>query len=145
MKLDDSWKGVEFFTDDDVPGLVRFRPNLQNFIETGSYLQRMDIIWTYESTDDSLMPDQSTMDLMSAVEDALVAAFEVDNQTILTFVFTSDNERWWAFYTTNIDITGPRLNEALAAFDPLPINISVEDDPEWNEYFGVLEDFGGDE
>jgi hypothetical protein len=145
MKLDDSWKGVEFFTGDDVPGLVRFRPNLQNFMETGRYLKRMDIIWTYESVDESQLPDSATMDLMADVEDALVEAFEGDNQTVLAFVFTCDNERWWAFYTTDIDIAGIRLNEALAAFDPLPVDISVEDDPEWNEYFGVIEDFSGEE
>jgi len=140
-----SGKGFSFLPGDEVPGLVRFRPNLQNFIETDQYLRRMDIVWTYESTDDSQFPDNATMDLMTNVEDALVDVFERDNQTILAFVFTCDNERWWAFYTTDTDIAGTRLNEALAAFDPLPIAISVEDDSEWDEYFGVIEDFGGEE
>ncbi|MGN8069190.1 DUF695 domain-containing protein [Mucilaginibacter sp. SG564] len=144
MKLDDSWVGIDFVTDDEIPGLVRYRPNLQDFIESGLYPRRMDIIWTYESFDDSLLPTQKDMDLMASVEDALVDAFEGDNQTILAFVFTCDNERWWAFYTTDINMAGQRLNEALAIFDPLPIDISVDDDPNWDEYFGVIEDFGGE-
>ncbi|PWK78155.1 uncharacterized protein DUF695 [Mucilaginibacter oryzae] len=145
MLLDDTWVAIEAVSDDNIPLLVRYRPNLTNFFESGIYLQRMDITWNYEATDSSLLPPAEEMVLMEQVEDALVDMLEADHQSILAFVFTGENERWWAWYTTNIDIAGERLNDALADFDELPINITVTDDPEWDEYFGVIEDFGDDD
>src|ERR1700754_2161724 len=104
MQLDDSWIGDDFFTDENVPGIIRFRPNLQNFMEAGIHDRRLDIIWTYETNNDSLLPEPAELDLMTSVEDALVNIFEQDNQTILAFVLTGENERWWAWYTTDIDM-----------------------------------------
>jgi hypothetical protein len=144
MHLNDSWAAGEFFTD-DLPVLIRYRPHLQNFIETGLYRYRMDIIWEYAPKDETLLPDGIALDLMEQVEDALVAIMEEDNQTLLAFAITGDNERWWAWYTTDVDIAGERLNIALAKFDPLPITIVSNDDPDWEEYTGVLEDFSEEE
>ncbi|WEA01011.1 DUF695 domain-containing protein [Mucilaginibacter sp. SJ] len=145
MILDDTWVAVKAVSDDDIPLLVRYRPYLSNFFETGVYLQRMDVTWNYESFDPSLLPPADEMLLMGQVEDALVDILEDDYQSILAFVFTGENERWWAWYTTDIDVAGDRLNDALSAFDELPISITVIEDPEWEEYFGVMEDFGEDE
>jgi hypothetical protein len=145
MQLDDSWIAVDFLTEEAIPVMVRFRPNLQNFMEAGIHDKRMDIIWTYETGNESLLPELADMDLMEEVENALVAVFEQDNQTILTFTFTGENERWWAWYTTDVDIAGERLNEALAQFEELPISISVINDPEWSEYMAVLDDFSENE
>jgi hypothetical protein len=144
MILDDTWVSVEAVSDDDIPLLVRYRPNLLNFFESGVYLQRMDVTWSYETFDPSLLPPADEMLLMEQVEDALVDLLEDDHQNILAFVFTGENERWWAWYTTDIEEAGDRLNDALSEFDELPINITVIDDPEWEEYFGVMEDFGED-
>ncbi|GAA3984914.1 DUF695 domain-containing protein [Mucilaginibacter dorajii] len=144
MHLNDSWAAGEFYTD-DLPVLIRYRPHLQNFAETGLYQYRMDIIWEYEPDTEALLPDSATLALMKEVEDALVSVMEEDNQTILAFVITGDNERWWAWYTTDVDIAGERLNIALAKFDPLPITIVSNDDPDWDEYTGVLEDFSEEE
>jgi hypothetical protein len=141
LYLDDTWAGLEFYNEEEVPVLVRFRPYLQNFIDTGFYNRRMDIIWVYNSPDNNLLPHETDLDLMQKVEDALVDILEQDNQTILTFTFTGESEKWWAWYTTDIDIAGERLNAALAQFEPLPITITVDDDPDWGEYNGVLEDF----
>jgi hypothetical protein len=142
MILDDTWVAIEAVSDDEIPLLVRYRANLTNFFESGIYLQRMDITWSYEAIDSSLLPPAEEMVLMEQVEDALIEAFESDHQTILAFAFTGENERWWAWYTTNIEVASDRLNDALAEFDELPISITVTDDPEWDEYFGVIEDFG---
>jgi hypothetical protein len=146
MLLDDTWVAIEAFNDqENTPLLVRYRPNLVNFVKTGTYLWRMDVIWTYEPVYETLMPLPEVHDYISAVEDALIETFEDDHQTILAFVFTGEGERWWAWYTTDIDIAGERLNHALSEFDELPIEITVSDDPEWEEYFGVMEDFGESE
>ncbi|WP_289640980.1 DUF695 domain-containing protein, partial [uncultured Muribaculum sp.] len=45
-----------------------------------------------------------------------------------------DDERNWIFYTRSIHIFEKKINEALADFDLLPINIYTENDPDWQEY-----------
>ncbi len=143
LHLNNSWATGQFSTEDDLPVLVRFRPHLQNFMESGAYQYRMDIIWAYEPRNETLLPDGAALDLMEQVEHALVALLEEDNQTLLAFAITGESERWWAWYTTDIDIAGERLNKALAKFEELPITINANDDVDWDEYVGVLEDFGG--
>jgi hypothetical protein len=141
LYLGDSWISLEFSTDGGLPVFVKFRPYLQNFIDTGFYNQRMDVIWSYNSPDETLLPHETDLDLMEQVEEALTDIMEEDNQTILAFSFTGENERWWAWYTTDVDIAGERLNAALAGFDELPITITANTDPDWDDYNGVLEDF----
>jgi hypothetical protein len=141
LYLGDSWISLEFSTDGGLPVFVKFRPYLQNFIDTAFYNHRMDVIWSYNSPNETLLPHETDLDLMEQVEEALADILEEDNQTILAFSFTGENERWWAWYTTDVDIAGERLNAALAGFDELPISITANTDPDWDEYNGVLEDF----
>jgi len=142
LSLDDSWAGVTFQTEEELPVVLRYRPNLYNFIEAGHHTDRMDITWRYDPADETLLPDNITIAAMREVEDALVEILEQDNQTILAFVFTGESEKCWAWYTTDIEIAGERLNIALAKFKKLPITIVANADPQWDEYIGVLEDFG---
>lgn len=135
---DDTWTGAEG-ENDGKPFLLRFRPHLQGFITTNKYNKRLTISWNYDSDDSSLMPSDDQLELMQDVEDALVDTLENDLQSVLAFVYTGQNQREWHWYSSDINETGKRLNEALADFDQLPIELSVEDDPEWSEYNAVLE------
>nr|WP_315153349.1 DUF695 domain-containing protein [uncultured Flavobacterium sp.] len=121
------------------PFLIRFRPHLQSFADTKNYNKRLVIIWTYESNDDSLMPNQSDIELMEDVENGLVEILEIDIQAILAFVYTGENQKEWHWYSNDIKLTGQRLNEALSNFERLPIELLMEDDENWNEYNLVLE------
>jgi hypothetical protein len=141
MPLSSAWVETEFDNEEGLPVLVRFRPHLFNFMDTGLFVQRMDVIFAYQPNNQNQLPDGMDLDMMQRVEHALAGILEQDNQSILAFVFTGENERWWAWYTTDIDIAGERLNIALAQFDELPITIVANDDPNWDEYTGVLEDF----
>ncbi len=135
---DDTWTGAEG-ENGDKPFLLRFRPHLQDFITTNKYNKRLTISWNYDSADSSLMPGDDELELMQDVEDALVDTLEKDIQSVLAFVYTGHNQREWHWYSCDINETGKRLNEALADFDQLPIELSAEDDPEWREYNAVLE------
>ena len=134
---EETWTAAEG-EHDGIPFLLRFRPNLQAFIETKNYNTRLTLLWNYDSDNASLMPDDETMELMEKVEDSLVAIFEDDLQAILSFVYLGHNQKEWHWYSSDIVETGKRLNKALSHFDVLPIELSSEDDPEWNEYNEVL-------
>ena len=134
----ETWTAAEG-ENDSVPFLLRFRPNLQAFIATKNYNKRLTLLWNYDSDDVSLMPDKETMELMEKVESSLVDILESDLQSILSFVYLGHNQKEWHWYSSDIVETGKRLNEALSNFDVLSIELSSEDDPEWNEYNAVLE------
>ena len=76
---------------------------------------------------------------MESVQDALTAAMEKDKLAILTGVYTGGGEKTWIFYTRTVRVFGERLNEALASFETLPIEIYTEVDPDWDEYLDMYE------
>ena len=134
---DDIWTAAEG-ENDGTPFILRYRPNLQDFLTTKKYNKRLVLIWLYDSDNSSLMPSNEEMELMEEVENSLVDILEKDVQSVLAFVYTGQNQKEWHWYSSNIEETGKRLNAALAGFDKLPIELSSEDDPDWGEYNSVL-------
>ncbi|WP_132055690.1 DUF695 domain-containing protein [Pseudocnuella soli] len=134
----DLWSVAEG-ENDGTPFLLRFRPHLNDFIETKKYNKKLTIALPYISDNDSLMPTDEETELFSNIEDALVDVLENDVQAVLTFVYTGQNQKEWHWYSTDINETGKRLNDALSNFDRLPLELTAEDDPDWNEYNSVLE------
>ena len=134
----EAWTAAEG-ENDGVTFLLRFRPNLQAFIATKKYNKRLTLLWNYDSDNSSLMPDEKEMGLMEEVENSLVDILEKDLQAILSFVYLGHNKKEWHWYSRDIIETGKRLNKALSDFDVLPIELSSEEDPEWNEYNAVID------
>ena len=124
---------------EETPFILRFRPHLKDFTATKKYNKRLTVLFPYASDNSSLMPGDEETELLGKIEDALVEILEKDVQAVLAFVYTGQNQKEWSWYTTDISETGKRLNEALSVFDKLPIELIVEDDPDWNKYNSVLE------
>jgi hypothetical protein len=142
---DDVWSAGEG-ENEGTPFILRYRPHLQDFIATEKYTKRLTIIWQYESDDELLLPNDEDIDLMQEVENALVDSLENDLQCVLAYVYVGQNQKEWHWYSSDIKVTGLRLNEALDEFDQLPIELSSDDDPNWEEYKAVLEaGIGADE
>lgn len=120
------------------PFILRFRPNLKEFVIIKEYCERIILLWKYDSTDNSLLPGEEEMDLMEKVENALVEILENDLQAILSFVYSGQNKKEWHWYSSNIDETCKRINDALSGFEILPIELLLEGDPEWSEYNAVI-------
>lgn len=134
----DLWSVAEG-ENDGIPFLLRFRPHLNDFIETRRYSKRLTVLLPYDSDNDSLMPTDEQTELFRNIEDALVDILESDVQAVLAFVYTGQNQKEWHWYSTDINETGKRLNDVLSNFDRLPLELSAEDDPDWSEYNSVLE------
>lgn len=118
--------------------IINGRYNLDEFIESGKFKERAEISWEYEG-DEQGMPPEGIAELIEKVQEALASAMEKDKLSILTGVYTGGNQKTWIFYTRTVRVFGERLNEALAAFDLLPIRIYTEVDPEWEEYKDMYE------
>lgn len=133
MKLTDVWFTALSEAENGKMVFINGRDQIQEFIKSGKFKERAEIYWKYEG-DVKGMPGDHTAKLMEEVQAVLQKAMEKDKLSILTGVYTGDNERTMVFITRNVPAFGERLNSALADFDLLPITIYTEKDPLNEEY-----------
>lgn len=138
MRLSDVW--FTALSEDESGKMITIygRDELDEFIESGKFKERVEITWKYEG-DEKGLPADALGEKMEAVEETLRKAMEKDKLSILTSVYTGAGEKVWVFYTRTVRVFGERLNEALAAFELLPISIYTEVDPDWEEYKDMYE------
>ncbi|MDO4512249.1 MAG: DUF695 domain-containing protein [Bacteroidales bacterium] len=113
--------------------LVTGRRGMDNVRETGKYIYRIEMTWTYTPAEKG-MPDEGTSSLMEQVQDAIEACFMADPTAVVTGIYTGDGERNWVFYARSLHIFQRKINEVLAAFPALPLSFHAEEDPLWEEY-----------
>ena len=61
-----------------------------------------------------------------------------DKLAILTGNYTGGGQKDWTFYTRHLPSFGERLNECLAPYPTLPLEIHCEEDPDWSDYHEML-------
>ncbi len=137
MTLNDTWFGVTS-SKNNKPVIVRGRQFLSNFIETGDYVESIEVTWSFREQTENGIPTTDENLLMQEVENSLIKSLESDLHSILTIVHTCDNERTWIFYTKSTDEFMNRLNDTLATYDEVPISIESDADPDWELYKGIL-------
>lgn len=118
--------------------MVTGRRDVRKFRDNPRFSIRVEITWKYKG-DSAGMPDFETSSLMEKAQESLETTFHKDPVAVLTGIFTGDDERNWIFYTLSTHIFGRKLNETLADFPVLPIEIYCENDPEWHEYDEMCE------
>ncbi len=139
MKLSDVWfSAIAEAEGNSHMIIVSGRTDIEEFIQSGKFKERVEITWQYEA-DCKGMPNDATAELMEEVQAVLKRAMEKNKLAIFTGIYTGDGERTWVFYTRNIPAFGNTLNEALAPFEMLPLSIYTEKDPEWLEYREMCE------
>lgn len=139
MRLSDVWFTALSENESRQMITVYGRDELNEFIESGKFKERVEITWKYEE-DGRGLPRDDLGEKMEAVEEVLRKAMEKkDKLAILTGVYTGGGEKIWVFYTRTVRVFGERLNEALAPFELLPISIYTEVDPDWEEYKDMYE------
>ncbi len=138
MRLSNEW--FTALSEDDKGHLliISGRDELDAFMFSGKFKERVEITWKYEG-DEKGMPSDGLAEKMEEIQESLRKAMEKDKLSILTGVYTGGGERVWVFYTRTTRVFGERLNEALASYDLLPIEIYAEVDTEWDEYRDMYE------
>ena len=120
------------------PTLIRYRPNLEEHLGDQRYPRRLTMTWDFD-TNSSGMPPGQMADEMRDFEDALDAALDPERLAILAFIHTHGGSRRWHYYLADVDAVGQRINEALSHKPKFPIELAVEDDPDWHEMRMVFE------
>ena len=99
MKLGDVWfSAIAEAENSDRMIVVSGRTEIEPFIQSGKFKERVEITWKYEA-DSKGMPNETTGKLMEEVQTVLKQAMEKDKLAIFTGIYTGDGERTWVFYT----------------------------------------------
>jgi hypothetical protein len=138
MRLSNKWFTALSENEQGEMIMIRGREELDEFIQSGKLKERAEITWKYEG-DNKKMPTNEVAEVMEQVEEALDKVMEKDKLAIHTSTYTGGNEKVWVYYARTTRVFGERLNEALAPFELLPIEIYTEIDPTWDEYNEMAE------
>lgn len=83
------------------------------------------------------MPEKPVHAAMCAFEDAVEATVEKTGAGVQAASITGSGSKEWRYYTNDPDEFMSQLNDALAGHPPIPLDIQVFDDPDW-EALGEL-------
>ena len=137
MILTDDWFTSVSHTEGGAIVLLTVRKGLTQFFESRKLRVRVDIAWPYTAEPDG-MPDEETARLIEDIEPKLRRVMEKDKLAILTGNYTGGGQKDWTFYTRHLPSFGERLNECLAPYPTLPLEIHCEEDPDWSDYHEML-------
>lgn len=138
MAKNDDWWTSPTEADNGSLIMVTGRRDIDKFRDNPKFSIRVEVTWKYDGESNG-MPDTATSQLMEEVHDALAAVFDKDPVAVLTGIYTGDNRRDWVFYTLSTHIFQKKINDALAQFPMLPLEIYAENDPDWAEYAEMRE------
>ncbi len=136
MKLTDNWF-TALSEENGQLVYVTGRKDLEDFRKKRALRIRAEIKWSY-SADSTGMPQGKEGELIAEVEEKLRRAMEKDKLAILTGNYTGAGAKYWVFYTRHLPSFGERLNDCLAEYELLPLEIQCEEDPDWEEYSDML-------
>ncbi len=120
------------------PSQIRYRPKLNLEHLQSKFPKLLTAIWEYESNKtNNHLPCPEVYDSMQSFETKLTDSLEEKDAGVITFIFTSNGQRKFCFYVNDIDIVTNILNTVI---EPgLPIQLTVEEDKEWQEFKSILD------
>jgi hypothetical protein len=120
----------------DYPFLARIRQFPSGFPRS-EYPKRLNVFWSMRLPDaNGLATAQESKNLQN-FEDRLVAAVEQDKSVWFVAAITGRSEREFVFYLLDPQLFMQRLTEMPQEQDRYPIEIHLEEDPEWSYFDGL--------
>ena len=127
----EKWK-VGTFEDNGKPIIIRSLSKVPDGISTSDYPNMMAVSWKFESING--MPSPAEKELMNEFEESVTELVESEEKAYLTLIVTGNEVCEWQFYTKNKVEFMTLLNQALSGKKSLPIQLSVETDPDWSAF-----------
>lgn len=113
--------------------MVTGRGDIEKFRSNPRFNIRVTVTIPYDA-DDQGMPKRQAADLLEQIEQLMQAELHKDPAAVLTGIYTGGGKRDMVFYTVSTNIFNKKLNAALASLPLLPLEITAENDPNWEEY-----------
>ena len=140
-------EGNWYLAESEIDGLiafVRFRDNVESLILSRKYSRYLRVVWEFAADEYGLPNDEDTQRLED-FENNLCEALEADDHAVLTFAMTNDGLRQWVFYTQDVQESGRRINKMPQEKERYPIELTTEEDPNWEEYKKVAANYDDEE
>ena len=132
--MDDQWITMPTAGDDGRTVIVTALTDVAKYRSRERNSIRVEVSLPYTPAGDLGFPDEPTAELLEKVTDAFMATLKGKNTALLTGIFTGAGRRDWVFYTFRTEAFNGFLNRALADLPLLPLEITAENDPNWEEY-----------
>ncbi len=132
------WWTAPAIADDGRDMMVSGRSDVATFRRNPKFKIRIEIVWAYDALPNG-MPCDADAETMGQATDNLLEILHKDPVAVMTGIFTGAGERTWVFYTLSTNIFQKKLNEALADLPLLPLQITAENDPDWEAYQEMAE------
>lgn len=129
--VEDSWT-VATAENAGRPLIVRYRAAVPEGVQPSAYPNMIAVSWRFSS--ESGMPSSAEKQQMNVLEDSISHAVEPAKQAFLMVAVTGNEVCEWMFYAKDQQEFMRLMNEALAGKQVFPIQISLENDPEWVAY-----------
>jgi hypothetical protein len=128
---EDEWS-VATAEDDGMPLIFRIR-TVPSDLNRAGLPHLIAVSWPYQPADGG-MPSPADKEQMDLLEDLLTPALEGNHDALLTVVATGNGVREWQWYSAVPDATMQLVNTALNGHPPFPVELSIQDDPDWAAY-----------
>lgn len=113
--------------------MVTGRADVDKFRSNPRFKIRVQVSLPYDADPDG-MPTEEAASMLETIVDNFQAVLKADPVAVITGIYTGAGTRDMVFYTTSTFIFNKKLNEALKDLPLLPLTITAENDPDWEEY-----------
>ena len=137
---EDQWTVAEHEVEDK-PFILRYRDALLHVSDKSGYSQILIVNWEFADPHHYGMPKDDELQTVRQFEDYLVQTFEYDCHGVFALAITGGGTRSWFFYTSDVEECERRINEEIPhREEPYPLELTMEDDPEWEILNNILAD-----
>ena len=119
------------------PLIMRARSEISEGISSKEYKYLITIIWNY-LPDENGFPNSKENEEMEKLEEATETLIEKNKFGYMTHIFTCNGRREWNWYTKDKNKFESAIKEYRARNPKTPIQINESEDPNWDEWKGVL-------
>ena len=122
---------------DGKPVIYRSLEKVPKNQKESDYPNLINIYWPYDVDANNGMPDSTTNDNQIAFEDA-IESLDQNGISHLMLVVTGNGRKEWIWYVKDVENWMNQLNEKLSGHDVYPIEIEIDQDPEWVTYHNFI-------
>lgn len=124
--------------EDGMDVFFRLLPHVPLKTDTADFPVRIEIIWPYQSPNESGLPGPQDREQMSQLEERTLQAWQESGLGYLTILITGNQVCHWQWYLKDEEQAMEAFNQALTDLPPLPIQIHSEKDPNWYSYSNFM-------
>jgi len=141
IEINDQWFAAEA-KNDDLPVLLRGRGQLKDLVGIKSHPNLLKIRWTYTPDAKTGMPAVDEIKKMAVFEQVVFETLEKEPLAIFYSIYLHNGMKEWSAYCSDLERVNEEISGALVGHEKYPIELLVDQDPEWADYKAMLRDTG---